>query len=77
MRLAQVALLSLELILAQQTDFDLISSRRKSDLAQTMGSSDIASIPTWLMTQSPIGIWTDVDYTSGCDARTFHMTGLT
>ncbi len=54
---------------AQQTDFDLISTRRKVDLAETIGPDQIANIPNWLASQSVNGTWTDVDYTSGCDGR--------
>ncbi len=68
-RLAYFGLLIVAHVQAQQTILDLISTRRKSDLAQTVGASDIASIPTWLTSQSSNGTWGDVDYTSGCAAR--------
>ncbi|BEJ10825.1 hypothetical protein CspHIS471_0102470 [Cutaneotrichosporon sp. HIS471] len=65
---ATVALVSL--VKAQNTsDVALILERRRIDMADFTTPAVMANVSMWLETQSAEGIWSDLDYSIGCDAR--------
>lgn len=55
-----------------QAELDLITQRRRVDLAAFPTDANLASIPSWLSTQKSDGTWPDVNYATGCDARESH-----
>jgi hypothetical protein len=52
-----------------QAELDLITQRRRVDLAAFPTDANLASIPSWLSTQKADGTWPDVNYATGCVAR--------
>jgi hypothetical protein len=58
-------------VAAQQTDneLNLITQRRRIDLATFPTEANFASLSGWLSTQRADGTWPDVNYVAGCDAR--------
>lgn len=66
--LAATAALS-PLVTAQNTDVDTILERRRIDMADFTTPPVMANVSLWLESQSDEGIWEDVDYSLGCDAR--------
>ncbi|ORY32527.1 polysaccharide lyase family 8 protein [Naematelia encephala] len=56
----------------EDNELSLISSRRKTDLSRFPTPQAIASISSWLGSQSSNGTWADVNYLSGCTARMSH-----
>lgn len=55
---------------ATPEELQLIGSRRASDLAWAVDIATFDRLDGWIASQQSDGTWTDVNYTSGCDART-------
>ena len=69
LRVGLVALLYPTLVAAQD-EIELITERRIRDLAQFPNPQSFGNISTWLEAQREDGTWADVNYASGCSART-------
>lgn len=69
--LASIALLAFTSVAnADDTsDIDMIHQRRKVDSAAFVGTQYIPLISHYLEIQTDEGIWPDVIYTAGCNAR--------